>query len=543
MLNNKQIAATFDLLAKLMELHDENPFKIKSYANAYLSLRKLEGDLALMPSSEMASIQGVGTAIVEKIGELISTGEMQLLNKYKDITPQGVQEMLGVKGLGPKKVKQIWREMEITSVGELLYACNENRLVAYKGFGEKLQEEIKGRIEYFMDAQGKYLYAHLHKHAETLVDSLQQMYPEQLFAVCGDIRRMMPEVQGIEILTTMALEPTDTTITDLEINAESNILTYHGFPVFVYQVSRESFFQELFNKSASTAFLERFGLAEATYLDEETIFSKRNIRFIPSEHREQADVIDQYSQASAPQLITDQDIKGIVHNHSTYSDGLHTLQAMADYVKGCGYEYFVISDHSKSAGYAGGLNEDRVFMQMKEVDDMNASYGDSFKVFKSIESDILVDGSLDYSDEVLGQFDLVIASIHSVLNMDIDKATNRLIKAVENPYTRILGHPTSRLLLSRAGYPVDYKKVIDACAANGVAMELNANPQRLDMDWTWIPYALEKNVYVSINPDAHSKASIHYVHYGVCAARKGGLTKDMCLNTKSALLFAQWIKG
>jgi DNA polymerase (family 10) len=299
----------------------------------------------------------------------------------------------------------------------------------------------------------------------------------------------------------------------------------------------------LFKRSCSDEFLSAFDNLDQTVTSEEEIFSLKGLSFIPSEHREDPDVLVKYKGNKLPNLIETKDIKGIVHNHSTYSDGLHSLKDMADYVHQCGYEYFVISDHSKSAGYASGLSEERVFMQIREIDEINQKYTDGFKIFKSIESDILIDGSLDYSNDVLMEFDLVIASVHSVLNMDIEKATKRLITAIENPYTKILGHPTGRLLLARPGYPVDYKKVIDACAANGVSMELNANPQRLDMDWTWIPYALEKDVFVSINPDAHSKESIHYIQYGVAVARKGGLEKEMCLNAKSKAEFEDWIQA
>ncbi|HMR88071.1 MAG TPA: helix-hairpin-helix domain-containing protein [Saprospiraceae bacterium] len=542
MLNNKQIANQFDLLAKLMELHDENPFKIRSYANAYLSLRKLEGDLSTMGKEAIASIPGVGNAIADKIEELVTNGQMALLQKYKEMTPSGIQEMLSIKGLGPKKVKQIWKEMEITTIGELLYACNENRLVSYKGFGEKLQDEIKSKIEYFMDARGKFLYAHVIHHGESLVENLGNTFPDQKFSLCGELRRKMPEVGGIEILTDLEINDIQAAFLELNVIEENGLLYYQNIPVSFYHASADSFYNQLFNLSGSESFLEEIQIPEANYQSEEAVFNSINLQYIPVEYRETKEVISLYQNGlTPPQLIEVTDIKGIIHNHSTYSDGLHSLEQMSDYVKAFGYEYFVISDHSKSAGYAGGLQEDRVVMQWREIDSLNLKYNETFRVYKSIESDILSDGSLDYSEDLLKEFDLVIASVHSVLNMDIDRATSRLIKAIENPYTRILGHPTGRLLLARAGYPIDYKKVIDACAANGVVMELNANPQRLDIDWTWISYCMEKDVLVSINPDAHSKESIHYVKYGVEAARKGGLTKKACLCAKSRYEFDAWL--
>jgi len=234
-------------------------------------------------------------------------------------------------------------------------------------------------------------------------------------------------------------------------------------------------------------------------------------------------------------LITEADLRGILHNHSTWSDGTHSLEVMARYCQELGYEYLGICDHSRSAFYANGLSIERVAEQHKEIEALNKKLA-PFRILKGIESDILTDGSLDYPDEILDTFDLVVASVHSVLKMDENKATARLIRAVEHPATTILGHPTGRLLLSRPGYPIDHRKVIDACAANDVIIELNANPYRLDIDWRWIPYALDKGVMISINPDAHRKEGYHDMHFGVRAARKGGLTKEMTFNALLSLV-------
>lgn len=241
------------------------------------------------------------------------------------------------------------------------------------------------------------------------------------------------------------------------------------------------------------------------------------------------------------QLITWDQIIGVVHNHTRYSDGAHTISQMAEACIDKGYGYLVISDHSKSAFYANGLTEEKVIQQWSEIDQINNTLN-NFHIYKSIESDILSDGSLDYDEDILQGFDLIIASIHSQLGMDKNKATSRLIRAVENPYTRILGHPTGRLLLGREGYPIDHKKVIDACADNGVAIELNANPHRLDLDWKYIEYAMNRNVPVAINPDAHHIDGIDDIQYGVIAARKGGLTTSACLNTLTRQEFDDWLK-
>ncbi len=266
------------------------------------------------------------------------------------------------------------------------------------------------------------------------------------------------------------------------------------------------------------------------------MFERAGLPYLAPELRSAPDALSR----AIPELLDEEDIRGVVHAHSTYSDGLHALQEMAESARNAGFAYLVITDHSKSAFYANGLSIERVLAQMAEIEALNAAMA-PFRIFKGIESDILADGSLDYPEEILAQFEVVIASVHSNLKMDEAKATARIIRAIENPHTRILGHPTGRLLLSRPGYPLDHRAVIDACAANGVAIELNANPYRLDLDWAWIPYAIEKQVWISINPDAHSREGIRDIHFGVLAARKGGLEKSRCLNAMDLESFAEWV--
>lgn len=548
-MTNKEIARTFQFLGNIMELHDENKFKIRSYQNAYISLRKLEQPLAEMSDEEIGKIKGVGKAIVGKIRELLDGGQMATLERYKAETPEGIQEMLGIKGFGPKKIKAVWKELGVESVGELLYAVNENRLIELNGFGPKTQEDLKQKLEYFQQSQGKSHYAKLEGPAQTVLEQLQAKFSNVPMSLAGAMRRRANEVNTIEILLAkpdVTAEQLGEVLEELQPSDEGFTgRTAEGHSVSIYVCAPGNFGSKLFRYSASSEFLTAFvesqpGLDFSGLSTEEDVFAKAHLPFIEPELREQSWALDLAKAQQLPKLIALADLKGVLHNHSTYSDGLHSLRDMATYTKEQGYEYLGISDHSKSAFYANGLQVERVFQQMEEIDQLNQELA-PFRVFKSIESDILNDGSLDYDEDVLKAFDFIIASVHTNLRMDEVKATQRLITAIENPYTRILGHPTGRLLLSREGYPIDHKKVIDACAENGVAIELNANPYRLDLDWTWIPYALEKGVLISVNPDAHSKEGIHDMHFGVLSARKGGLTADTCLNAKPLAAFEKWL--
>ena len=549
-MSNKEIANTFNELAKIMELHGENPFKIRSYQNAYLQLRKIEQPLSELSDEALSSIKGIGKAIRSKVRELETTGELQTLNKYLEKTPPGIRKMLKIKGFGPKKIATLWKQLGVESVGELLYACNENRLVELKGFGQKTQEDLKQKLEYFQQSEGKYHYAALEGEAELLLGQLETRLSGAKVSWCGAIRRRATVLESIEFLI-----GSDSAIDAIFDNQLLQLLeqqqtTYfaqssNGTKVVIHHCPLEAFGSKLFRYTGSTDFIEAFiqttkGQDFKNLSTEAAVFEKAKMAFIAPELREDALYLERAIQQKLPVLITSADIKGVLHTHTTYSDGIHSLEEMARHAKQLGYEYIGISDHSKSAFYANGLKEDRLSVQMQAIDELNAQLA-PFKIFKGIESDILNDGSLDYAEDILASFDFIIASVHSNLKMDEEKATSRLITAIENPYTTILGHPTGRLLLSRQGYSINHTKVIDACAANGVAIELNANPYRLDVDWQWIPYAMEKGVLISINPDAHSREGIHDIHYGVLAARKGGLTTVACLNHLSAVDFAKHI--
>ena len=540
-MTNPEIARHFSALAKLMELHQDNPFKIRSYNAAYNKLRKMDEPLGDKTEEELREIDGVGKAIAAKIHELTTTGRMATLEAWRAKTPPGVQEMLTVRGFGPKKVKAVWDGLGVTTVGQLLYAINENRLVELKGFGEKTQATLREKLEFHQRSRGQFLFRTLDRVADALLPALRAAFPDARFARSGALRRCCPTLSRIDLVTTLApaSAPTSDVFENLRQEEGVSHATVDGYPVRLYHCTAQNFGSKQFRRTGSAAFLEAFVAAfpDRDFQDlatEAEVFARAGCHPIPPELREDDRWIPAARNGQLPRLIEPDDVRGVVHTHSTYSDGIHSVRQMAEAARDRGYAYLVMSDHSKTAVYAGGLSVDRVRQQWAEIDALNEELA-PFRIYKSIESDILADGSLDYPAEVLAGFDLVIASVHSGLNMDEERATERLLTAVRNPYTTVLGHPTGRLLLSRAGYPLDHKRIIDACAEHGVAIELNANPYRLDLDWTWIPYAVERGVPVSINPDAHATGGIDDIHYGVLAARKGGLTAADCWNATDEL--------
>jgi len=544
-MENKPIARKLRLLSQLMELHEVNPFKIKSISNAAFNVDKLHYPVAAKSFEELEKISGIGKSVAAKIIELVQTGTMVELEEILTATPAGVVEMMGIKGIGAKKVAIIWHEMGIETVGELFYACNENRLIEAKGFGLKTQDDIRKAIEFKMASSGKFLYAQVELEADKVMNGLKDMFTNTLMEFAGEYRRLCEIINELvvvvgsrdcEIAFQSILQSdiiNNTSAKDGHITGETN----NGLKVTIWVVEKRYYFKTLFNKTGNdehvNAVLERGGDDADQPESEELIYQKAGLAFIKPELREGTTFIDRAAADDLPQLISYNDLKGTLHNHSTWSDGVNTVEEMAIYCRDeLKLEYLGMCDHSKSAFYAKGLSIERVLQQQEEIDHLNKKL-DGFHIFKGIESDILNDGSLDYPDEILKKFDFVVASVHSNLKMSEDKATERLIKAIENPYTTILGHPTGRLLLSRNGYAFGYKKVIDACAANNVVIEINANPLRLDLDWRWHQYALEKGVWLSINPDAHRNEGFLDMHYGVIVARKGGLYKERCLNALS----------
>ncbi len=553
-MDNYQIADFFSLLSKLMDIHGENSFKAKSYAIAAFNIEKLPMQLSDTPKEKIFEIKGIGESTGKKIIELIETGKLSALDEMISKTPPGVQEMLNIKGIGPKKISTIWKEMEIESIGELLYACQENRLKLYKGFGEKTQQNIIETIEFYLNNKGTYLYPQVEQVVPQVTSYLEKMFkPENVF-ITGNFKRQVEVIEELEYVinnSNAAIKPKFETANPPELLEEKpDCLLYklhNGLKLRLY-TGEGDLQKRVFVRTGSEAFTEAFlqqypkyDFSKGDVNDDTLVFSQVNISYIPSCLREFSAIIDRARKGAIPELIQPTDIKGIIHSHSNWSDGSNTIEEMANAAKELGLEYLVISDHSKTAFYAQGLNEERVAAQHQYIDELNSKLK-GFKIFKSIESDILFDGNLDYSNSVLSTFELVIASVHSNLKMTEEKAMQRVLAAIENPYTTILGHMTGRLLLSRKGYPVDHKKIIDACAANHVVIELNAHPSRLDIDWRHIDYALEKNVMLSIDPDAHTVEGFNDTRYGVLAAQKGMVTKEQNLSSMGLQAFEVFLE-
>ena len=551
-MDNIGIAEKLELLSKLLDIHGADPFKAKAFAAASFTIDKLPYPLFNTPVDKWRSIRGIGASVTNALSQLQETGTIDLLEELLKNTPPGVIEMLQIKGIGPKKIHTIWKEMGIESMGELLYACQENRLLHYKGFGEKTQEAVAQSIQFILQHQGHFLFAEIEAIFPLIDNYLAQLFGKENIAVTGSFRRQLPTIEELAYVVLAEKENSktkfETAQPPLLLEEEEGSLLYqlkNGLRLRLYFTNDLP--TTLFNTSCSEDFKIAFdnialkkGVKTAVHdAPDGILFSEKGIPFVhPAKREKGTQLFD--STSSTQTVLQENQIRGLIHCHSTWSDGSNELEEMVQECMKRNWEYMVISDHSASAFYANGLSAERVAAQHQQIDLLNKRYA-PFRIFKSIESDILSDGSLDYEETVLSSFDLVIASIHSNLRMLKEKATERLIRAIENPFTTILGHPTGRLLLSRAGYPIDHEKIIDACAVNKVAIEINAHPRRLDLDWTWVDHALEKGVLLSINPDAHQLEGFNDIRYGILVAQKTKLSAGQNLSSFSCKEFENWL--
>ena len=559
-MDNKEIAQVLEEIAELLELKGENPFKIRAYHNGARIVEGMSQNVhELVEKGTLCETKGIGEGLAEKITELVKTGTCKYHKELKKLLPAGILDLLLIPGLGPKRAKVLYEKLKIKSIAELEYACQENRLVALEGFGEKSQAKILEAIKHHNKTKGYFLISQAIEESNRFVRFLKKLKNIIRIEVAGSLRRHKEIVHDIDILVSTKQhaqvheaftayplvdqvlaqgETKSSVILRSGIQADLRTVTDQEFPYALYYFtgSKE-------HNVATRTLAKRTGLKISEYgifrgkrlipcKDEADIFKVLGLHYIPPELRESSGEIEAAKKGELPKLIELKDIKGIFHVHSTYSDGVAPLEEMIRRAEELGYEYVGISDHSRTAVYANGLSEERLKKQHKEIDRLEKKFK-RIRIFRGTESDILADGSLDYPDRILDSLDFVIGSIHSRFNMPEREMTKRICRAMEHPRMTIWGHPTGRLLLGRAGYAIDYDEIFETAAEHGVAIELNANPHRLDLDWRFCKKPKELGLRLSINPDAHSLEGLSDVGFGVGIARKGWLEKCDVLNTMS----------
>jgi DNA polymerase (family 10) len=553
----KDIAAILDNIGVLLELKGEHPFKARAYYNAARRIENLEEDIHLLVAeNRLSCIKGIGSGLDKKIRSLAMTGSLDYYDELRSSVPAGHLEMLRIQGLGPKKIRKLHENLNIETLGELEYACRENRLLDLTGFGRKSQENILTGIDSLKRFSEKRLYVEAAEIAGALLEAVQDSGYAIRSSIAGSLRRRNEVVKDIDIVASSEnpaeLADFFTALPQMEritsrgetkasvalsagINADLRIVTEREFPFALHHFTGSKEHNVAMRSRAIQMRLKmnEYGLfsdnGPIACASEEDIFAALGLAYIPPELRENCGEIEAAADGTLPALVETKDIRGVFHVHTTASDGTSSLKDLVSFAKRMGLEYIGIADHSRSAYYAGGLSIDQIRKQHAEIDEINRS-DDSFRIFRGIESEILPDGSLDYDDKVLSKFDFVIAAVHSHFSMSENEMTARVMKALENKHTTMLAHPTGRLLLARNPYRIDMEKVIDRAALTNTAIEINSSPHRLDLDWRLCRPAKKKGVKVSINPDAHHDAGLRDISFGVNIARKGWLEKSDCLN-------------
>jgi len=581
-MTKNEIADVLAEIGTLMELKGENPFKVRAYSTGARAIEALERDEfeKLVGEGRLQSVKGIGEALAAKIAELHSTGRLEFLDKLKASIEPGLVEMLKIPGLGPKKIAALWRELKVTSIAELQAACKDGRVAALAGFGEKTQEKILTGIRNREAYSLRHLWWDASETAVPILSGLRALPQVSRAETAGSLRRGLETVGDLDFIVAAAdvgpvvkwftgmggvREVTASGETKASVRLESGLQAdlriipseQFAFALHHFTGSKDHNVQMRQRALDRGLSLSEWGLVpsagEGTARDkaarneglaagdEKAIFAALGLAFIPPELREGMGEIEAAEKGEIPRLVEMGDLRGAFHNHTTESDGGSTLAEMAGAAQALGWAYLGIADHSKSSRQANGLSEERLSKQVAEIEALNGSRRFRTRVFTGTECDILPDGTLDYDDAVLARLDYVVASVHSAFSQDEAVMTSRMIRAIENPRVTMLGHLSGRLLLRREAYRVDAAKVIDAAIANGVAIELNANPQRLDMDWRLWRRAAERGLECSINPDAHGTADLEFVRAGVNAARKGWLTRENVVNTRSLEEVEAWM--
>lgn len=582
-----EIASVLTDIGTLLELKGENPFKIRAYQSGARLLEGLsEEDIAQrVADGTLEEVKGIGEALAQKISELHRTGRLEFYENLKASVPEGLVEVLSIPGLGAKKVRALQEKLGVDSIAKLRAACAEGKVAALEGFGEKTQEKILTGIRN-REAYGKrHLWLKAYETSAPILEALRKLPDVQQAESCGSLRRRMETVGDLDFLVATT-NPTPIVdwfvaqegVQEVTARGESkaSVRLQSGLQADLRLVPPEQFVFTLHHltgskdhnvqmrqralarglsmsewglfpadeKHGSTAEAKKQASTGPKSLPAKTeadLFKALGLDFIPPELREGRGEVEAAEAGKLPKLVEETDIRGVFHNHTTASDGHNTLEEMAAAAEALGLEYLGIADHSKSSFQARGLDEKRLGEQIEQIRQFNASKKSKVYVFTGTECDILPDGKLDFSKDTLAQLDYVVISVHSSFRQSREDMTKRIVRAMEKEYVTMLGHVTGRLLLEREAYDVNFDQVIDAAVANGVAIEINASPMRLDMDWRHWRKAAEKGLLTSINPDAHRTAQLAYYKAGVGIARKGWLTKESVLTTKPLAEMKAWL--
>jgi DNA polymerase (family 10) len=554
-LDRKTAARVLREISALLEVRGENLHRVRALANASRIVERIEGDLgALVESGELLQIKGVGKGTAAILEQLAAGERPEALEKAENAVPAGVREMLGLPGLGPKKVRALWQDLGLLGIGELDYACRENRLIELPGFGAKTQEKLIEAIRFARAAGERRLISQAWSEATRLRSALGDLDAVDGVVSAGELRRSSETVGSLELVVTTGDEAAVANglsdfVGDVRQEApgvfsgmteEGSVARIRVVPrprsagALLWSTGSDDHLRALAERAESAGLrLSEHGLRRGDELlefaDEHGIYEALGCHWVPPELREGEDEVARAAAGALPELVTPEQVLGVLHNHTTDSDGLATIEEMASAARDRGWTFFGVADHSPVATYANGVSTERLRDQWRRIDVLNASLP-GFRVVKGLEADILTDGSLDIPEGCEDGLEYVVASVHSAFRLTGEVQTERIVRAVSHPACRVLGHPTGRLLLARPGYAVDLDQVLAACAEHGVAVEINASPYRLDLDWRWARRALELGLKLVINPDAHSTEGLDDLRWGLGVARKAGAAASDLVN-------------
>jgi DNA polymerase (family 10) len=554
-----RIAQILDEMGTMLEINGENPFRCRAYHTAAQALMNLPDELSeMIAGGRLAEVPGIGETMHAKIVQLATTGRLPSYDELRRRTPPGLVALLRIPGLGPKKIKALREELKIESLADLRAAAESGRIAGLKGFGDKTEKKILEGIAFVEKSGDRILQSHALRLVTPILEAVRRHRRVIRAEYCGSLRRRAETIGDLDILFS-SKQPAEVLDAFVKLPQVATVLAHgptkasvrlaDGVQCDLRGVEDGQFAFALHYFTGSKAHniaMRKRALARGLSLNEYALagdgrsiacrteaelFEALGLAEIPPELREDAGEFEAAETGRLPELVDRDDLKGTFHCHSEWSDGSATIAEMAQAARDRGLQYLGIADHSRSAGYAGGLSIERVRAQWAEIDALNESYGSKFRLFKGTECDILTDGSLDFPDDVLDGFDYVVASIHSNFGLSREEMTRRLVRAVSNPRVTMLGHPTGRLLLARDGYAVDLDAVIEAAAKAGTMIEINASPHRLDLDAVHCRRAREKGVILVINPDAHAVGGLDDLEYGISVARRGWLEKADVWNT------------